>query len=205
MSPKKPRVPKNSSTSRVADATRDAQRRQDQREKAVQRGTAGTDTRRGQKLLARRAQERVRQRYSHATPEEQRPARNFSGRMIAVIMVLFLAVVVMAPSLRTMLQQNQEISQAEADLQAEQQRNEELTQQLNRWDDPAYVQQQARERFNMVMPGEHKYLVVGGEELAEGEEPVTEEEEITEDQAPAWADDFWNSFVHASQHQTSQP
>src|SRR5699024_10930818 len=79
---------------------------------------------------------------------------------------------------------------------------------MKRWEDPAFVQQQARERYNMVMPGERKYLVLDDEQedrLAESEPGVAP---LDEDVEMGWADRLWGSVLSSGQesrkHVTNQ-
>lgn len=129
------------------------------------------------------------------TPE---PARTFSGRTVALLAVLFIAALIMAQPLQLLLDQQSEFAQTQQQLEHETQRQKELETQLERWDDPAYVQQQARERFNMVMPGEHKYLVIDDEEdtLEESKSSTDPLEEETE---MGWADRLWGSVLSSGQ------
>lgn len=82
----------------------------------------------------------------------------FSALMLGIV-VLF--VVVLAPSLRTLIQQQEQIAQQEH-LVAEQ-RADVATKQKDvaRWNDPAYIEAQARDRLLYVYPGETSYLVTG--------------------------------------------
>ncbi|HEY4577710.1 MAG TPA: septum formation initiator family protein [Yaniella sp.] len=128
---------------------------------------------------------------------EPEPARQFSGRTVALLAVLFIAALIMAQPLQLLLEQQADITQARQQLAQEKQREEELQTQLERWEDPAYVQQQARERFNMVMPGERKYLVIDDEEETTETEPnvATVEEDIE----MGWADRLWGSVLTSGQ------
>jgi cell division protein FtsB len=90
------------------------------------------------------------------------PARAFSGRLLALAVVLVTITVLLAPAVHTFLQQRAEISALKADIAARQKTESDLTTQLGRWNDPAYVKQQARERINMMMPGETGYWVYNG-------------------------------------------
>ncbi|MEO6942260.1 MAG: septum formation initiator family protein [Terrimesophilobacter sp.] len=83
-----------------------------------------------------------------------------SGFTIATLTVLVLTVVVLAPSLRIFVQQQQQIAQLRADLQAQKDGVKNLGDERARWDDPSYVEAQARERLNYVYPGEYSYLVI---------------------------------------------
>lgn len=128
------------------------------------------------------------------TPE---PARQFSGRTVALLTVLFIAALIMAQPLQLLLEQQNDITQAQQQLAQEQQRQQDLETQIERWEDPAYVQQQARERFNMVMPGERKYLVIDDE--TEATEPEPNVATIDEDIEMGWADRLWGSVLTSGQ------
>ncbi len=126
------------------------------------------------------------------------PARTFSGRTVALLAVLFIAALIMAQPLQLLLDQQSEFAQTQQQLEHENQRQEELETQLERWDDPAFVQQQARERFNMVMPGERKYLVIDDEEDAL-EESKSSTDPLEEEAEMGWADRLWGSVLSSGQ------
>ncbi len=77
--------------------------------------------------------------------------------------VLLLAFVLVYPTLHSYLQQRAEVDQLRAQVDAARQRNEDLEAEKGRWDDPAYVVAQARERLSFVMPGEKAFRVVDPE------------------------------------------
>ena len=129
--------------------------------------------------------------------DDPEPARQFSGRTVALLAVLFIAALIMAQPLQLLLEQQADITQARQQLAQEEQREQELQTQLERWEDPAYVQQQARERFNMVMPGERKYLVIDNED--EPTEPEPTVATVDEDVEMGWADRLWGSVLHSGQ------
>lgn len=83
-----------------------------------------------------------------------------SGFTIVMLAVLVLAVVVLAPSLRIFVQQQQQLAQLQAQVQEQQDGVKELGDERARWDDPSYIEAQARERLNYVYPGEYSYLVI---------------------------------------------
>lgn len=124
------------------------------------------------------------------------PARNFTGRSVAFLVVLFVAAVLLAPTLRVFLDQQSELRAVQEDIAAAQQLERELTHEIARWDDPAYIQQQARERFNLVMPGEQTYMVVGGDEAVEDPVPAPASPSEVNPDLP-WADALWDSVVRA--------
>ncbi|QCU79482.1 septum formation initiator family protein [Citricoccus sp. SGAir0253] len=124
------------------------------------------------------------------------PARHFSGHSIALLVVLFLAAVLLAPTLRVYLDQQAELRAVQEDIAAQRQEQQELRDEIARWDDPAYIQQQARDRFNLVMPGEKTYMVIGGDEEAEDPVPPPASPSEVNPDMP-WADALWDSVVRA--------
>lgn len=60
-----------------------------------------------------------------------------------------------------------------------------------RWEDPAYVKQQARARFGWVMPGEVGYRVIGADGVVRGDVPTLDEP--PEAKSPQWYDKLWGS------------
>ncbi|MBG6212868.1 MAG: septum formation initiator family protein [Cryobacterium sp.] len=84
----------------------------------------------------------------------------FSGFSLAMMVVLVLAVVVLAPSLRTYAEQRQQISQLSAIVADQKAEVDQLTSQRERWNDRTYVTTQARERLSYVLPGDISFLVI---------------------------------------------
>ncbi len=91
------------------------------------------------------------------------PAKAFSGRMLALAVVLVAITVLLAPTVKIFLEKRAEISALEAEIAGKQAEQEDLKNQISRWQDPNYVKQQARDRINMVMPGETGYWVFGAD------------------------------------------
>ncbi len=75
--------------------------------------------------------------------------------------LVILAVIVLAPNLRILIEQRQQIEQLQRTVADTQSNVEELTKDVARWSDPAYIEAQARERLFYVFPGDVSYLVVG--------------------------------------------
>lgn len=92
-----------------------------------------------------------------------------SRRTIAMLTLLILVATVLFPVVRATIQQNARISALEKDVAAREQRIGDLQVQSARWQDPAYVRAQARERFNYVMPGEVGYVVLDTSQTEAGE------------------------------------
>jgi hypothetical protein len=75
--------------------------------------------------------------------------------------LVVLAVIVLAPNLRILIEQQQQIAQLQAAVDETQSSVDELGGDVARWSDPAYIESQARERLFYVFPGDVSYLVVG--------------------------------------------
>lgn len=88
------------------------------------------------------------------------PPRGLSRRA-AILAVLLLAIATaLSPFVRALVEQQSRLGALEADVAEREQRVDDLTAQLERWDDPAFVIAQARQRFTYVMPGEIGYVVL---------------------------------------------
>lgn len=83
-----------------------------------------------------------------------------SGFMVVMMSLVVLAAFVLVPTFGNFVQQRQTIAALEASVVAGQEEVERLSQQQERWGDPAYITTQARERLYYMRPGEVVYLVV---------------------------------------------
>ena len=109
-------------------------------------------------------------------------------------MVMVAITVLLAPSVRTYLQQRSDIAAARAEIAEAQAVQDDLEVQLDRWEDPAYIKQQARDRIFLVMPGEKRYLVKGEHGVEEAEQQAAEEEpEVLQ-----WVDSLWDSVKRSA-------
>ncbi|WP_343046335.1 septum formation initiator family protein [Psychromicrobium silvestre] len=122
-------------------------------------------------------------------------ARSFSGRLIALVAVLIAVAVLLAPSVNNYLHQRADIASLKADIAAQQQQQKDLQTEISRWNDPAYVKQQARDRVNMMMPGETGYWVYGG-----GSTPAAPQQAGTSvnPESLPWVDGLWQSIVRSA-------
>jgi Septum formation initiator len=111
-------------------------------------------------------------------------------------LVLLLAVLAVsyASSMQAFLQQRshiadvkEQIAEREADVRA-------LEREKRRWDDPTYVQTQARKRFGYVMPGETGVQVidVDGNPLG-GDVKLPDPTDVEQLEPVAWWDTAWES------------
>lgn len=92
-----------------------------------------------------------------------------SGFSLVMMGLLVLAVVVLAPSLRTYAEQRQEIDRLTDAVTAERANVEDLKTERERWSDRTYVTTQARERLSYVEPGDISFLVINDLAVPAGE------------------------------------
>ena len=122
-----------------------------------------------------------------------------TGRAMMIIVVVAVMVISYASSLRAYIQQRHDINALQTEIAERKEHIKRLEEQTRRWEDPAYVQQQARERFGFVMPGETAYVA-----LDENGERIQTEPELTDpgkvgsaERPKAWWDDAWGSVLLA--------
>ncbi|MEO8284374.1 MAG: septum formation initiator family protein [Pseudarthrobacter sp.] len=133
------------------------------------------------------------------TPEETQPvpAKAFSGRMLALAVVMIAITIMLAPTVKIFFDKRAELTALSDDISARQAEGDRLRQQISRWQDPNYVKQQARDRINMVMPGETGYWVFGSD-LPAGS---SSSQNAAAAQDPAdlpWVDSLWESVRRAA-------
>ncbi len=96
----------------------------------------------------------------------RRGQRRWTGRAAVLVIILAALVVSYASSLRAWVDQQQQMSTLRSQQAAQTQRVGELQDEIDRWNDPAFVRAQARERFGYVMPGEIGYVVLDDKSVA---------------------------------------
>jgi hypothetical protein len=101
--------------------------------------------------------------------------------------VFAVLVVSYASSMRAYLRQQAHIEDLKHQIADARKAIAEDQREKRRWQDPAYVQAQARERFGWVMPGETAYQVIGrdGKPLT-GDDTLTDPATIARTTPEAW-------------------
>jgi len=79
---------------------------------------------------------------------------------LALLAMIVIGVITLAPRVQTWFLQRQAIFQAQSDLEQAKQEVKQMQVERKRWEDPAYIRAQARDRLYYVMPGEVSYLVM---------------------------------------------
>ena len=131
-----------------------------------------------------------------SAPAEEHPvpAKAFSGRMLALLVVMIAITIMLAPTVKIFFEKRAEIAALQADIAAKQSQQDDLRRQVSRWQDPNYVKQQARDRINMVMPGETGYWVFGTD-LPAGSASGAAGAGSAQDPAELpWVDSLWDSI-----------
>lgn len=122
------------------------------------------------------------------------PAKAFSGRMLALLVVMIAITIMLAPTVKIYFEKRAEIAALQADIAAKQSEQDDLRRQVSRWQDPNFVKQQARDRINMVMPGETGYWVFGSD-LPAGSTGGAAGTGSAQDPAELpWVDSLWDSI-----------
>jgi cell division protein FtsB len=153
----------------------------------------------------RGAPQRSRTTAAAASPGagERRP--RFTGRAAILVLVVAVLTVSYASSLRAYLQQRSHIADLKAQIAERSASIDDLEREKRRWNDPAYVQAQARERFGYLMPGQTSYVVLGedGKPL-ESDTDLPDPSEVREREPEAWWSPVWQSTELAGDPQRHQ-
>ena len=99
-------------------------------------------------------------------------------------MVLLVAFIVLAPTMRAYISQQEQLRDLNTSLAQTQARVDSLEAELKRWQDPEYIKSQARDRFSFVAPGETAYRVIDPETVT-GEDPMADLTQAAANQNPA--------------------
>jgi cell division protein FtsB len=120
-----------------------------------------------------------------------------SGRLAAVALILLVLVISYASSLRAWLAQRDELVAARAELAQTRERVDDLQTGKARWQDSAYVMQEARERLGFVLPGEVGYRVLGADGEVVGSEVSLDDPVDTQVPPTDWYASIWASVQKA--------
>lgn len=131
-----------------------------------------------------------------SAPTPRRRPR-LTSRATILVAVLAVLLVSYASSARAYLQQRSELDALRAEIEQRESAIADLEREMRRWQDPAYVQQEARE-LGYVMPGETSYVVLDedGEPL-EAPSELADPDEVGDQEEPAFWEDAWASVVLA--------
>lgn len=80
--------------------------------------------------------------------------------------ILVMLAITLVPALRSTMNQQSQITGLRDRIAQQREQVTSLQEEQKRWDDPAYVEQQARERLKFVRVGEKSYTVIDGDTAA---------------------------------------
>ncbi|MET0953271.1 MAG: septum formation initiator family protein [Aeromicrobium sp.] len=131
-------------------------------------------------------------------------APRLTGRAIVLLGVVLLLITAYTSTLHAWWEQRADIQTTKAQIATTDRQIAELKDQQQRFDDPAYVKQQAKERFGWVLPGEVGYRVIGSDGKVQGGDVPTLDSPATA-RAPAWYDKLWGSVKESGKEPSSEP
>ncbi|MCW2762148.1 MAG: septum formation initiator family protein [Marmoricola sp.] len=125
--------------------------------------------------------------------------------MAILVVVLAVLVVSYASSMRAYLQQRSHIAELRSQIAGSETDIKALEREKRRWQDDAYIETQARERFGWVLPGETSYQVIdrNGKPLERSDE-LTDPDSVARPVPESWWDKVYGT-VEAADHPKKAP
>ncbi|MGY5763574.1 FtsB family cell division protein [Brachybacterium sp. DNPG3] len=124
------------------------------------------------------------------------PGITITRRTLVLVSLIVIALAALVPAVNSYVAQRQQLASLRTQVDTQQSDVEDLQAQVDRWEDPAYVAAQARERLLFAMPGETQYRLTdtSGEDV-----PLTEDEQAAETATrQEWFSALWSSVEGAS-------
>jgi cell division protein FtsB len=119
---------------------------------------------------------------------------SLTSRAAVLALVLAALVMTLAFPVREFVQQRAQLASLQALVDRQQASVTSLQAQRDRWQDPAYVEAQARARLHFVFPGETGYVVLSPGDVARARDPQLRQPELP---ATPWYDTLWHSVEAA--------
>jgi cell division protein FtsB len=125
---------------------------------------------------------------------------------MVLVLVLSVLTISYASSLKAYFQQHSQIEDLRAQIASSQGSITKLESEKARWNDPAYVREQARARFGYLMPGQTSYVVIGanGKPLA-AQSKLSDPRTSTSRTPTAWWTSEWKSVQLAGNPPSDRP
>ncbi|WP_084252631.1 FtsB family cell division protein [Devriesea agamarum] len=117
-------------------------------------------------------------------------------RALFLVVVVVISLATLVPSLNEYVAQRQQIDAMRVKVEQQQKEVAQLNTDLKRWDDPAYIAAQARQRLLYAKPGETQYRLTdsSGKNV-----PLTEEQKAANEASKdEWYSTLWQSVEGAS-------
>jgi cell division protein FtsB len=121
-----------------------------------------------------------------------------SGFSFVMMGILVLAVIVLAPSVRTYAEQRQQIDELRATVAEQEADVDNLKDERERWNDRTFVTTQARDRLSYVMPGDVSFLVLNDTgATVDGSADTAAVSTAIQDTEVDWVDSMFRSVMTA--------
>lgn len=117
-------------------------------------------------------------------------------RRLAILgAVVVLLALMLVPTVRAWYEQRRELAELRSTVAQQEQTVQALTEDKARWSDPAYVEQQARQRLKFVKPGEVAFTVIGADKLADTRAGQVRGQMVapTNEDQMSWYTQLWTS------------
>ncbi|MER5635957.1 septum formation initiator family protein [Kitasatospora sp. NPDC002227] len=125
----------------------------------------------------------------------------FTSRATVLVLVLCSLVAILAYPTRQFIAQRSEIAAQRAKAEHAKQQVEQLSRERARWQDPAFVRTQARERLHYAMPGDSSFVSVDPHPAAAGQPSAGKPQAA----AQPWYTSVWESVDEADSAATLAP
>jgi cell division protein FtsB len=135
--------------------------------------------------------------------EAERTGPKFTARALVLLLIGLLLVVSYTSMLHTWWGQRQEVQQTKAEIIMRRDAIRDLENTKRRFDDPAFIEMQARNRFGWVLPGEVGYRVIGADGTIQGEIPAPSV--MPEETKVHWFNLVWASVEGAGREPKDEP
>ncbi|MCF8540369.1 MAG: septum formation initiator family protein [Aurantimicrobium sp.] len=118
-----------------------------------------------------------------------------SGATILMLALVIMGVGVLGPQINVFVEQRRDVADLEEVVREKELAIDALEKQRARWEDPAYIRAQARERLFYVMPGDISFIVISDVPIVERplEKPSTSVQSTKSD----WVRGIFNSVMVA--------
>jgi cell division protein FtsB len=113
---------------------------------------------------------------------------------MVLLLVLSVLTISYASSLKAYFQQRDQIDGLRSQITSSQASIDRLQSEKARWNDPAYVKEQARARFGYLMPGQTSYVVIGDDGKPLAAQSTLSDPRTSQTSTPtAWWTTEWRS------------
>jgi cell division protein FtsB len=119
---------------------------------------------------------------------------SLTSRAAVLALVLAALVMTLAFPVRQFVQQRGQMAALQAQVDRSQAAVRSLGAQRDRWQDPAYIEAQARERLHYVFPGETGYVYLSPGDVQRARHPKLRQPVLP---ATPWYDSLWHSVEAA--------